>query len=141
MSNQNEKGIQIKMPFSFPFMRFPYSNYNRYYQYYTNDYHKQNEYANSEPKKNCDNNYQKNNSITKNSSNTISNIFSFLPTSIGPLTFHPEGFTNIESPLFDLFGIKLFLDDIIIIGLLIFLYTEQVDDQLLYIALFLLLIG
>ena len=127
------------MPLSFPFMRFPYSNYNRYYQYYNNNYHKQKNHTNTKHEKNCNDDCQKNNSITKNSNNTISNIFSFVPTSIGPLTFHPEGFNNIESPLFDLFGIKLFLDDIIIIGLLIFLYTEQVDDQLLYIALFLLL--
>lgn len=44
-----------------------------------------------------------------------------------------------DIPIFEFFGIFLFLDDIIIICLLIFLYREQVDDQLLYIILFLLL--
>ena len=80
------------------------------------------------------------NRITQNS-NTISNLFSFLPTSLGPLNFHPEALNDIEEPLFEMFGISLYLDDIIIICILIFLYQEGVKDDMLYISLFLLLIS
>lgn len=42
---------------------------------------------------------------------------------------------------FDLFGIKLFFDDVLIISLLFFLYKEQVKDEGLFLALLLLLIS
>lgn len=44
-----------------------------------------------------------------------------------------------ESPIFEFLGIKLYLDDIIILCLLFFLYQEKVHDEMLYIILFLLL--
>ena len=44
-----------------------------------------------------------------------------------------------EEPFFNILGFHLFLDDIIIICLLLFLYQEQVTDQILYIILLLLL--
>ena len=43
------------------------------------------------------------------------------------------------SPIFNIFGINLFLDDLIILGILFFLYQENVKDEMLYIILFLLL--
>lgn len=42
---------------------------------------------------------------------------------------------------FDIFGIRLYFDDILILCLLFFLYQEKVDDQLLFIALLLLLLS
>lgn len=69
----------------------------------------------------------------------IDSFFSFLPTSIGPLSFHPEALTDHNRPIFELMGIELFLDDIIIVCLLIFLYQEEVEDQMLYLALVMLL--
>ena len=71
--------------------------------------------------------------------NPISSIFSFLPTNIGPLTFNPDALYDSDEPLFEFFGIRLFLDDIIIICILIFLYKEEVHDQMLFVVLFLLL--
>jgi hypothetical protein len=50
-------------------------------------------------------------------------------------------FSNIEEPLFEVLGIKLYLDDIIIICLLFFLYQEGVQDEMLYISLILLLLS
>lgn len=42
---------------------------------------------------------------------------------------------------FDLFGIKLYFDDVLILSLLFFLYKEQVKDEGLFLALVLLLIS
>lgn len=46
-----------------------------------------------------------------------------------------------SSPLFEIFGLKLYFDDILLLGLLFFLYNEGVDDMNLYIALVLLLLS
>ena len=42
---------------------------------------------------------------------------------------------------FDVFGIKLYYDDILLISLIFFLYNEGVDDSSLFIALILLLLS
>ena len=42
--------------------------------------------------------------------------------------------------IFEIFGLKLRFDDILIMALLFFLYSEGVDDQWLFISLILLLI-
>ena len=42
--------------------------------------------------------------------------------------------------MFDLFGLKLYFDDVLIVSLLFFLYNEGVKDEGLFIALLLLLI-
>lgn len=42
---------------------------------------------------------------------------------------------------FDIFGIRLYFDDILILCLLFFLYQEDVTDQLLFMALLLLLMS
>ena len=62
-------------------------------------------------------------------------------SSFGPVHFKNPLFTDIEEPVFEIFGIELYLDDIIIIGLLFFLYKEGVQDEFLFISLILLLIG
>ena len=41
----------------------------------------------------------------------------------------------------DLFGIKLYFDDVLILSLLFFLYKEEVKDESLFLALVLLLIS
>ena len=61
--------------------------------------------------------------------------------SFGPIHFKNPLFDDIESPIFEIMGIQLYLDDIIILGLLFFLYQEGVQDEMLYIALILLLLG
>ena len=118
------------MPFSFPPFRFP----NPYYRYSPRPHPP---VSTPEPAK-------KEEPVQKNRSadipnNAVSHLFSFLPSSIGPLSIHPDGFFDQNEPVFEMFGVRLFLDDIIIICLLIFLYQEQVEDQMLYICLFLLL--
>lgn len=48
---------------------------------------------------------------------------------------------NNQDFLFELFGLKIYSDDILIIVLLYLLYSEEVKDDFLFIILFLLLIG
>lgn len=49
--------------------------------------------------------------------------------------------SNEDDYLFDLFGLKLYFDDILILSLLYFLYNEGVKDEMLFISLLLLLIS
>jgi len=46
-----------------------------------------------------------------------------------------------DAPIFEIFGIKLFFDDILLVSLIFFLYNEGVKDQSLFIALILLLLS
>lgn len=46
-----------------------------------------------------------------------------------------------EANCFEVFGITLHFDDILIICLLLFLYNEGVKDQLLFVSLIMLLLS
>lgn len=48
---------------------------------------------------------------------------------------------NEDSPLFQLFGINLYFDDILLVCLIFFLYQEGVKDEGLFISLILLLLS
>ena len=48
---------------------------------------------------------------------------------------------NENDALFEIFGIKLYFDDILLISLIFFLYSEGVKDDYLFISLILLLIS
>ncbi|MBR1802733.1 MAG: hypothetical protein IJ777_02015 [Clostridia bacterium] len=54
--------------------------------------------------------------------------------------FHQEDRED-EEPFFEIFGLKLYYDDMLLIGLIFFLYQEEVKDQYLFIALILLLLS
>ena len=49
--------------------------------------------------------------------------------------------SNSDQAIFEIMGIKLYLDDLIILGVLYFLYEQNVKDEMLYIILFLLLVS
>ena len=49
--------------------------------------------------------------------------------------------TESSEPFFEILGIKLYFDDIIIICILFFLYNEKVNDEGLFICLILLLLS
>ena len=53
----------------------------------------------------------------------------------------PNKLKNPNPVWFDLFGIKLYFDDVLILSLLFFLYKEEVKDEGLFLALVLLLIS
>lgn len=61
--------------------------------------------------------------------------------SFGPFHFSNPLFSDLEEPIVEILGIKLYLDDIIILGLLFFLYKENVQDELLFLSLILLLLS
>lgn len=102
--------------FRFPFYGYPY-NYP-YYRYY-NTYNTNNIQQSK--------NEEEKDSIT--SSNEVSN------------TTNSRFNSNTEPNIFEIFGIKLYLDDLIILGILFFLYEQNVNDEMLYIILFLLLLS
>lgn len=109
------------MMFNYPYLNFPYTR--KYYTHYNtiNSYRTKSNF-----------NYSKNEKdksfLLKDLSNTINNSDNNSSTS-----------TNME--YFEIFGIKLFFDDILLICLLFFLYNEGIKDQYLFIALILLLLS
>jgi len=128
--------------------RFPYFGYNYpYYRKYQNYYSQFNSQHTSEVG-------NKKNSITDNSlhSNTIDVSENCKKESqepnekrniknIGPVSFNMDFFSHPEEPILNILGITLYLDDIIILCLLFFLYKEEVKDEMLYICLILLLLS
>lgn len=123
---------------NFPFPRFFAPNY--YHQYYMNYYHP--------PKKDfmenivtpVDSNTLVNqNEEVKKETRTANNSYS---RSFGPVRFNFDDPFNMnkDEPIIDILGISLYLDDLIIIGLLFFLYQEGVKDETLFFTLILLLL-
>lgn len=81
-------------------------------------------------------NYEKNNNDFHNNINSSHSNFN-------EDTFKIDKNENNNSEdyeqFFEIFGIKLYFDDLLILALLFFLYKEEVKDSYLYIVLFLLL--
>ena len=111
----------------FPFFSFPYNNYyNRAYPYYKN-----NKVIHDVPKDSTINSSDKTYNEKKSSKyNSFANI------NISALLE-----SDINTPILEILGIKLYLDDLIIIGLLFFLYKEGVEDEILFGILLLLLLS
>lgn len=119
---------------SFPFFRFPYHSY--YYPYYTN-YKKINTYNTEQ--ENTSGNQETSESI--NESRNQNKKKSSKYNSFGPIRFANPFFENdLNNPIIEILGIQLYLDDIIILGLLFFLYKEDVHDEMLFFVLILLLL-
>ena len=57
------------------------------------------------------------------------------------ITPPPKSAKSADPVWLDLFGIKLYFDDVLILSLLFFLYKEEVKDEGLFLALVLLLIS
>lgn len=123
-----------------------YNNYYRYYRPYSSANFKNSpDYSNHYPTQEDKFSHDKNSNLNSNeepsnqaSSQTekSSRFYSF-----GPIHFKNPLFNDMEEPIFEVLGIELYLDDIIILGLLFFLYQEGVQDEMLYIALILLLLS
>ncbi len=120
---------------NFPFFRFP-----MYYNSYRNPYNFRNNSmfpgSDSQSYKKYDDNVVKNGSQVQRlpvSSDSANNEQS---RKIGT-----DSSRSSDEQFFDIFGIRLYFDDILILCLLFFLYQEEVNDQFLFIALLLLLLS
>lgn len=151
---------------NFPFFRYKYPGF--YYPYYnnyikksyinnnTNQYKEKNNtnyYVNSN-NKNSDlvfNNAQKQKSYQtfsrpkdniENEQYYEQNKKTYTYNSFGPIHFN-NSFLNgdFECPIIKILGIELYLDDLILIGLLFLLYNENIQDEMLFISLIMLLLS
>ena len=115
---------------NFPFFGFPYSRYyyNNYCSTYPHSYEQNN--TNSTSFKADDLNVESFKKVDNTDNSTCNKISKDRKIS-----------SNIDEPIFEILGISLYLDDIIILCLLFFLYTEGVQDELLFIVLILLLLS
>lgn len=117
------------MMFHMPYFNFPYFNtYSRYGYRYPNSYYT---YQN-----------KKNSNVVATTGHET-NHKSEIDTKNGRLIDAPTNTVNHddEIPLFQIFGIQLFSDDLLLLALIFFLYQEGVKDQSLFIALILLLLS
>ena len=114
------------------------SFYNNYYRFYRPYPMPLVNYC--EPKKACPTTELANN-LPKKEPSFKEKENSFRSFSFGTVNFKNPFFSDVEEPIFEIFGIQLYLDDIIILGLLFFLYQEGVQDEMLFMALILLLVG
>lgn len=108
--------------------------YNRYYPCYP--YYRRN------------NSLKNDNEITKNMQKTNKNTDNKTSNEIENTNLKNSNDKNKSSrsdlddePFFEILGIKLYLDDLIILCLLFFLYQEGVKDEILFISLILLLLS
>lgn len=123
---------------NFPFFGgFPYNNYYRPYNRYSNHHYVS---PNNNYKENVNDNKQENN-ICDDTPKKEENRKSSNYTTFGPIIFNSSSFSDLEQPVLEILGLKLYLDDLIILALLFFLYKEDVKDEILFIALILLLLS
>lgn len=133
--------------FNLPFFNYQYNYpYYKYYHRYNNNYNQNANYYNSTnitPHNTTSTNYNSNPTTNQayipiqkqETKNSITNSKEISNT----INSRSSSKSNTEQAIFEILGIKLFLDDLIILGLLFFLYQEDVKDEMLYIILFLLL--
>lgn len=107
--------------FRLPFMQPPFSNVNNFY--------KKNYYNKTK--------YEKNNSNIKNPVNSKSDFSKALPASQST----DQSVNQSTEILFEIFGVKIYFDDLLIICILLFLYQEGIQDEYLFISLILLLLS
>lgn len=108
--------------------------YNRYYSYYP--YYRKNNYVKK------DDDIRKDIQTTnKNADNKICNKIENNNLKDSNNKNKSSRFDMNEEPFLDILGIKLYLDDLIILCLLFFLYQEEVKDEILFISLILLLLS
>ncbi len=130
------------MMFHFPNFGMPY--YNRYSRYgyrlppYTYQGSKNNSYSikkSENPNDNSHNNIKNKRTPDFQSHNKNNNC------DTKTMNDKTTSSTDEDIPMFQLFGINLYFDDILLICLIFFLYQEGVKDESLFIALIMLLLS
>lgn len=124
------------MIYDYPYHRNYFNKYNTYYKnnYLNNNLNNYNNKKNDLIKNNYLNNNKENITNEYCQENTMDN----LEENQKELQ---EFRSSSDDTIINLFGIKLAFDDLIILGLLYLLYTEDVKDISLYIVLILLLLN
>ena len=126
---------------NFTFFRSPFANfYSPFYSNYNYYYNKKNNlYKKNNPNINCNNSDQKDH-IHKNNiyNNKKSPKYNSSPFDL--ISDFISGNPKNDDAFFEIMGIKLYLDDIIILSLLFILYKEGIKDEMLFLALILLLL-
>lgn len=107
-------------PFRFPYQAFPY-NYS---------YYRPKAYMRKCSTNCCNNNVSLN---SKNENKT--------QTCYDSINQNSSSSKNDDDFFFEIFGLKLYFDDVLLICLIFFLYQEGVQDQELFICLILLLLS
>ena len=112
--------------------KYSNNNFNGYYNTYSNTHpnNRPNAFPNSYHTSYSNNYYKYQNSSSK------SNKFQSTPEK----EIKEKREKHSEPELFEIFGLKLYFDDILLICLIFFLYNEGVKDQYLFISLILLLL-
>ena len=112
----------------FPYMNFPFQSYRNFSRIPPHFAYNQ---MNSTPK--TIPNYYKESITHSNISEEAESSRSF--------TQKNKSNKNIDNYLFDLFGLKIYHDDVLLVSLIYFLYSEGVKDDGLFIVLILLLLS
>ena len=146
--------MPLHLPFNFPYfynnrnyrrMPTPYYNNTHYQNNYKsqnsiqgNSNHNMQNYFNDNLNHNIQNNFQDNSNpnIQNNIQATKLN-----DSKKNPENSEDENRSETSECFFEIFGIKLHFDDVLIICILFFLYKEEVHDQELFLCLVLLLIS
>ena len=118
---------------TFPFFGFPYNRY--YYNNFRGTY----PHLNSQSDTNS-----VGKTFTENDTKSLENVDNSSNSSVSTdneISEDRKISSNMDEPIFEILGISLYLDDIIILCLLFFLYTDGVQDELLFIVLILLLLS
>ena len=137
--------------FSFPKSPSFYNSRNKYFNQYNHKVHKTNaqiqnianvqsnlnNYTNEY--KNLSNLNKLNNFENTNNSENTNNFFE--SKLFEDRNIHNENKQTSNEFLFEILGIKIFFDDILLICILLFLYQEGINDEFLFIALILLLLS
>ena len=120
------------MMFHYPYFGFPYyQRYSRYGYRYPSSY----AYSSSTKKDRKERDH-----IEKKSQNTVHTNKKPNPP-FDHIKKEECSSNGEDSPLFQIFGIILYFDDILLICLIFFLYQEGVEDDSLFLALILLLLS
>lgn len=124
------------MMFHSPYFGMPfYNRYSRYgyrYPYYSYNMGRNNSY---------DSGHFENNKQEKNITSTSSDINEYNPVNNKSNDNETRATEKDDAPYFQLFGINLYFDDILLVCLILFLYEEGVKDESLFISLILLLLS
>lgn len=148
----------------FPLFPFGYKRYSPYYTYYNmrqNNINSSNcttakSYISSTPanfsfsdnsnnNNNLSCNQNENNNINNNTNINYDHSKNHKKSSkynrFANINFNSLFGSDLEHPIIEILGIHLYLDDLIILGLLFFLYKEDVHDEILFGILLLLLLS